>query len=97
VIVSISTNCLLILEIIGMYDVKHIMMHCDVAYKTIISVLKVSTDIFTSILARAIGLAAMSVIMSFSTFKTDVILYVYVYYILHFISSSMAYVHPNCP
>jgi len=80
-----------------MYDVKHIMMHCDVAYKTIISVLKVSTDIFTSILARAIGLAAMSVIMSFSTFKTDVILYVYVYYILHFISSSMAYVHPNCP
>jgi hypothetical protein len=78
-----------------MYDVKHIVMHSDVTYKTIISVLMVSTDIFISILARAIGLAAMPVIMSFSTFKTDVILYVY--YILHFISSSMAYVHPNCP
>ena len=40
------------------------------------SVLKVSTDIIASFAAHPIGLAAILVIMSVSTFTTAVILYV---------------------
>jgi hypothetical protein len=43
--------------------------------KTITSVLKVSTYIITSITTRPIVLAVILAIMSVSTFKTDVILY----------------------
>jgi hypothetical protein len=44
--------------------------------KTIMSVLKALTDIITNIPARSIGLAEILVIMSISTFKIAVILYV---------------------
>jgi hypothetical protein len=43
--------------------------------KTIKSVLKVLTNIVTCIIARPIGLVVMQVLISVSTFKTDVILY----------------------
>ena len=56
---------------------KHIMMS---PIKTRTSVLSLSTDINTSITARPIiGLAEILVIMSVSTFKTDVILYLPLY------------------
>jgi hypothetical protein len=55
-------------KFIGQSDVKHIMMS---PIKTITSVLKASTDIITNI-----GLAEILAIMSVSTFKIDVILYV---------------------
>ena len=44
--------------------------------KTIMSDLKFSTFIITSITARHAGLAGILVIMSVSTFITDVILYI---------------------
>ena len=58
---------------IGQSDVKHIMMS---PIKTIMSVLKALTDIITNIPTRSIGLAEILVIMSISTFKIAVILYV---------------------
>jgi hypothetical protein len=62
----------LILKIIGQCDVKHILMSL---IKTITSVLKISAYIITSITLRPIGLVAILVIMSFSSFKTAIILY----------------------
>ena len=53
-------------------DVKHMMTS---PIKTITSVLKVSIDITTSITVHPIGLAAILAIMSVSTSKTAVILY----------------------
>jgi hypothetical protein len=44
--------------------------------KTMMLVLKVSTYVNTSITAPPIGLTVMQVIMSVSTFKTDIILFV---------------------
>ena len=44
--------------------------------KKITAVLKLSTDIITSITARPIRIAAVLAIMSVSTFKTAIILYV---------------------
>jgi hypothetical protein len=58
---------------IGQSDVKHIMM---APIKTIMSVLKALTDIITNIPTRSIRLAEILVIMSISTFKIAVILYV---------------------
>jgi hypothetical protein len=69
----VSTNCLWYWKQICQCDVKHIMTS---SIKTITSDLKVSTLIFTSITARHAGLAGILVIMSFSTFITDVILYI---------------------
>jgi len=57
---------------ISQSDVKLIMMS---PIKTIMSVLKASTDIITNIPSRSIGLAEMLPIMSVSTFKIAVILY----------------------
>ena len=45
--------------------------------KTIASVLKASTDIITNMPARPVGLAEILAIMSVSTFKITVILYVF--------------------
>jgi hypothetical protein len=45
--------------------------------KTITSILKVSTNIITSIAARSNGLAAIQAIMSVTTFKAAVILYIW--------------------
>ena len=61
------------LEIIGQCDVKHIMM---LLIKTVLSVLKVSTCINTSITARPIGPSAILVIMSSWSLKTAIILYI---------------------
>ena len=44
--------------------------------KIIMDVLKVSTEIIISIIARPVGLAEILLIISVSTFKTPVILYV---------------------
>lgn len=67
----------LILEIIGWFEVKHIMM---LQVKTMTLVLKVSTYITTSITARPFRLAAILVIMSITTLKWTVILYVFFLY-----------------
>ena len=56
-------------------EIKHIMM---LQIKTIRSVLKVSTDIFTSITARPIELAVILEIMQILTFIVAVILYIYI-------------------
>jgi hypothetical protein len=62
----------LILKIIGQCDVKHIMM---LPFKTITWVLKVLTYYtITSIAACPTRLAMILVIMSVSTFQTDIIL-----------------------
>ena len=45
--------------------------------KTITSVLKAATDIITNIPSRPIGLAEILAIISVSTFKIDVILYLH--------------------
>jgi hypothetical protein len=45
--------------------------------KTITSILKVSTNIITSIAARSNGLAVIQAIMSVTTFKAAVILYIW--------------------
>ena len=58
---------------IGQSDVKHIMTSL---IKTIMSVLKAMTDIITNIPTRPIRLAGLLAIMSVSTFKIAVILYV---------------------
>ena len=72
-----NTNKLtLILKFIGQCDVKHIMMK---PIKTIPSVLKVSTDIITSIADHPNGLDEILVIMFVLIFKTDVILYIYIF------------------
>jgi hypothetical protein len=63
----------LILKINSQCDVKHILTS---PIKTITSVLKILTYIITSITARPVGFAEIVVIMSVSTFKTDVILYI---------------------
>jgi hypothetical protein len=47
--------------------------------KMIKSVVKISTYIITSITARNIGLPAILVIISVSTFITAVALYIYIY------------------
>ena len=57
----------------GQLDVKHIMTS---PIKTIASVLTASTDIITNIPARPIRLTEILVIMSVSTFKIAVILYI---------------------
>ena len=57
---------------IGQSDVDHIMTS---PIKTITWILKASTDIITNIPARSIGLAKTLTIMSVSTFKIAVILY----------------------
>ena len=67
----------LILEIIGWFEVKHILM---LQVKTMTLVLKVSTYITTSITARPFRLAAILVIMSITTLKWTVILYVFFLY-----------------
>ena len=59
-------------KFIDQSDVKHIMMS---PIKTTMSVLKASTDIITNIPSRPIGLAEILAIMSVSTFKIVVILY----------------------
>jgi len=59
-------------KFIGQSDVKHIMTS---PIKTITSVLKASTDIITNIPVCPIGLAEILAIMSVSTFKIYVILY----------------------
>jgi hypothetical protein len=64
-----SINRLRFLKIIGQCDIKHIMM---LPIKIIMSILKVLTDIITSITAHTI---AILVIISVSTFQTAVILY----------------------
>jgi hypothetical protein len=69
-IFSASTNCLT-LKIIGQCDVKHIVTS---PIKTITSVLNVSTYIINNI--AAVGLAAILVIISVSTFKITIILYI---------------------
>ena len=61
-------------KFIGQCDVKHIM---TLPIKTITSILKVSTNIITSIAARSNGLAAIQAIMSVTTFKAAVILYIW--------------------
>ena len=60
-------------QFIGQSDVKHIMTSL---IKTIMSVLKATTDIITNIPTRPIRLAGLLAIMSVSTFKIAVILYV---------------------
>ena len=67
-------NLSLTSEIISQRNVKHIMM---LPIKTITSVLKVSTNIITSIAACS---NRLSVIMSVSTFKNAVILYIHISY-----------------
>ena len=63
----------LILKIISHCDVKHILTS---SIKTITPILKVLTYVITSITARSVGHAAILTIMSVSTFKTAVILYI---------------------
>jgi hypothetical protein len=63
--------------IIGQCNVKHI--------KTILSELKVSTYIVTTIPTLPTGLTANLVIMSFSSYKTTVIQYILIYVHLYFI------------
>lgn len=71
-ILSVSTNnWLWYWKVSGMCDVKHIM---TLLIKTITSIFKVSSYIITSIASRHIGLAAI-IVMSVSTFKSTVILY----------------------
>ena len=77
----------LILKIIGQCDVIHIMTSLK---KTIKSVVKISTYIITSITARNIGLPAILVIISVSTFITAVTLYIYISFTLR-ISVSIFY------
>ena len=60
-------------QFIGQSDVKHIMTSL---IKTIMSVLKATTDIITNIPTRPIKLVGLLAIMSVSTFKIAVILYV---------------------
>jgi len=55
------------LKNISQSEVKHIITS---PIKTITSVLKVSTDIITSITARPIGLSEILMIMPVSTFRT---------------------------
>ena len=64
-------NCMR--KFIDQSDVKHIMTS---PIKTIPSVLKASTDIITNITACHIGLLEILAIMSASTFKIAVILYI---------------------
>ena len=66
-------------EIIGQCDVEHIMTS---SIKTIMPVLKISTYIITEC---PIGLAAIIVTMSVSTFKTAIILYLFQQYVSHLI------------
>jgi hypothetical protein len=93
-------------KFIGQSDVKH--MTCLV--KTITSVLKASTDIITDIPACPIGLTEVLAIVSVSTFKITVILYVLVCLMLLFLVKLSAcfdgqndgckiltYVRPGCP
>jgi len=47
--------------------------------KTVTSVLKILTYYITSIIAPPVGLTVILVIMSVSTFKTVVILYIVIY------------------
>ena len=84
-VLSVSNTCFLwsywgilrlILKIIGQCDVIHIMTSLK---KMIKSVVKISTYIITSITARNIGLPAILVIISVSTFITAVALYIYIY------------------
>jgi hypothetical protein len=60
-------------KFIGQSDVKHIMTS---PIKTITSVLKAWIDIITNITDRPIALTEILVIMSASTFKIAVILYI---------------------
>ena len=71
VILSVSRNRL-IQKVIGQCDVKHIMM---LQIKTITSVLKIARYVITGITAHQIRLNVILVIMSVSTFKTDITLY----------------------
>jgi len=61
-------------KFIGQSDVKHIMMS---PMKIITSVLKASTDIITNIPPHPIKLAEILMIMSVSTFKIAVILFIH--------------------
>jgi hypothetical protein len=61
-------------KFIGQSNVKHIMTS---PIKTIRSVLKALTDIITNIPARPIELAEILTIMSVSTFKIAIILYLF--------------------
>ena len=63
----------LILKIIGQCDFKHILTSLII---TTTPVLKISTYIITSITARPVRLSVILAIMSVSTFKTAVILYI---------------------
>ena len=63
----------LILKINSQCDVKHISTSL---IKTITPVLKILTYIITSIAAHPVGFAEIVVLMSVSTFKTAVILYI---------------------
>ena len=65
----------LILKIISQCGANHLLM---LQIKTITSVLKVLTYIITSITACPISLTVILVIMSVSTFRTDIILYRYI-------------------
>ena len=60
-------------NLICQYDVEYIMV---LPIKIIMSVMKVSTYIITSITALSIRLDAILVVMSVSIFKSDIILYV---------------------
>jgi hypothetical protein len=69
----ISINELsLIQEMVGPFDVKHIII---LLIKTVTSNVKLWTNIINSITARPIKFVVVLVIMSVSTFKPDVILY----------------------
>jgi hypothetical protein len=59
-------------KFIGQFDIKHIMTS---QIKTIISVLKALTDIVINVPAHPIGISEILEIMSVSTFKIVVILY----------------------
>jgi hypothetical protein len=61
-------------QFIGLSDIKKTFMTS--AIKTITLVLKASTDIITNNPALPIGLVEILVIMSVSTFKSFVILYI---------------------
>ena len=63
------------LKNIDQCDVKHMIL----PIKTITSVVNVSTYIITGITAHLIGLAVILEIMSVSTFKSAIILYIYTY------------------
>jgi hypothetical protein len=64
-----------IMKIIGQCDIKHVLTSL---IKTTTPVLKISTYIITSITACPVELAVILAIMSVSTFKTAVILYIYI-------------------